>query len=118
MKANGFEELCKIMCTKQEIMRVMGKSEKEMNDFCLTEYGKGFDEAYDTFSDFGRVNLRRAQLESAINDKSVPMMIFMGKNMLGQSDNGQQAQGNGTINIVSDITLHEVPVKKDDKKQQ
>lgn len=115
-KAGVFEELCSIMCTKLEIMRVMGMSEKELDEFCIEQYGYGLEEAYDTFTCTGKVSLRRAQIESAIKDKSVPMMIFMGKNVLGQSDAGQQSQGSGSINIVSDITLHEVPVK-DDKKQ-
>lgn len=39
-----------------------------------------------------KMKLRRAQLKVAIENESVPMLIWLGKNILGQSDNPQYTE--------------------------
>ena len=70
--------LAEIHCTKKEIAHVMGVS-------IDTIYRKA-DELIAEGVSQGKVKLRRAQWRSAIDDGNVTMMIWLGKNLLGQSD--------------------------------
>ena len=81
-----FEELCKILCTKQEIANVMGISQQTVWRRCQEIYGGTFEEVYARFADFGLVSLRRSQF--ALAKKSASMAIFLGKQYLGQSEQG------------------------------
>ena len=81
-----FEELCKIQCTKEEIARVMGMSIQTILRRCREIYGATFEQTYQRFGDAGLVSLRRAQFKLAKTNAS--MAIFLGKNYLGQSDQG------------------------------
>ena len=100
-----FEELCRIMCTRQEICRVFGMTEDEMNEWCVAQYGKSFEEAHDVFSATGKVSLRRAQYKRATDPKkpSDVLLIWLGKNVLGQSDGAGQQNVSGTVTIVNDV---------------
>lgn len=107
-----FEELCRIMCTKKEICLVSGKTQEELEDFCQTQYGHGLDESYDVFTSVGKTSLRRAQYRNAVDKGSDVMLIWLGKNSLGQSDSQQTGNVSGTINIISDVKKTDVPVGK------
>ena len=86
-----FENLCKIQCTRKEIQGVFGVAERTINGWCRRNYdGKSFKEVYETFSDHGKASLRRMQWKLAA--KSSAMAIFLGKNILGQTDKIEQTQ--------------------------
>lgn len=92
-----FENLCKIQCTLEELASWFKCSEDTIERFCKREYGKGFAEVYKTYSADGKISLRRWQFKMA--EHSVPMAIFLGKNMLGQTDKVEQ-----TITEVEDLS--------------
>ena len=79
-----FENLCSIQCTMNEILAVLGISDKTLSAWCRRTYGKPFSEVFAIKRQAGFVSLRRTQFRMA--EKSAAMAIFLGKNYLGQSD--------------------------------
>lgn len=72
------EELASIMCTQEEIASIMDCSVRTLQrdaEFCRV-YKKGLDK--------GKMSLRRKQF--AMADKNPAMAIWLGKQMLGQTD--------------------------------
>ena len=97
-----FENLCKIQCTRLEIQGVFGVAERTLNGWCRRTYkGKTFSDVYEMFKGHGKVSLRRMQWELA--KKSSAMAIFLGKNVLGQTDKIEQTQ-----NINADVPMVQV----------
>lgn len=71
------EALAKIHCTLEEIAAVMGCS--------MDTLGKRFSEVIKKGKEHGKASLRRMQFESATKG-NVTMMIWLGKQLLGQRD--------------------------------
>lgn len=89
-----FEKLCAIFCTKKEVCAIMGIADHRTLDRLIAKYlpeTPTWDEAFALYSGTGRASLRRRQFEAAM-DGSVPMLIFLGKNYLGQSDQGARQE--------------------------
>lgn len=79
------EKLASIQCTQEEISDILEISVRTLlrdKKFCHI-YKKGLGT--------GKMSLRRKQW-TAIENGSVPMMIFMGKQILGQSDTPQEVE--------------------------
>ena len=71
--------LAEIQCTQQEIAHVMGVSVdviKKSENLELIAEGKSA----------GKVKLRRAQYRKAVEEENPTLLIWLGKQMLGQSD--------------------------------
>lgn len=87
--------LAMIMCTYQEISLVLGISEKlvvsKFKD--LIEQGRSI----------GKKSLRRAQFEKAIEGKDPRLLIFLGKNYLGQKENPDDKEGNTPLPWNEDV---------------
>lgn len=85
-----FENLCGIFCTKAEVCTIMGLKDHRSLDRLIAEHypeTPTWAEAFEHYSGKGRASLRRKQFEVAMEgDKA--MLIFLGKNYLGQSDAG------------------------------
>lgn len=79
-----FENLCSIQCTMQEILAVLDVSDKTLTNWCKETYGMHFSEIFAIKRQAGFVSLRRTQFKLA--EKSAAMAIFLGKNLLGQTD--------------------------------
>jgi len=80
------ESLAKIQCTQDEIAEVIGVSTRTLQrdkEFCRV-YKKGMDQ--------GKMSLRRLQYKAAENG-NVTMLIWLGKQYLGQSDKIQMEDG-------------------------
>ena len=80
-----FESMCAIQCTREEIASMFGVSYDTLLRWCKNTYETDFETIYKQKKQLGKASLRRTQWKLA--DKSVPMAIFLGKNMLGQTDN-------------------------------
>ena len=108
------DKLAGILCTEEEIASVCKCSRQTLINRCKKEHGCTFKEYLSEHQDSGRVSLRRLQWASAqgvegvplkgkdgkviVDDKrriqwetpsqapSISMQIFLGKNILGQSD--------------------------------
>lgn len=102
IKKDQFIELCKIQCTRNEILAVLGITDKTLTGQCKREFGAGFKEVYDQFRSVGRMSLRRTQFNIALTNPT--MAIWLGKQYLGQSDNPQAEQNAAEpVQIIFDI---------------
>lgn len=78
--------LASIMCTNDEIAAVLNTSPTTIR----TKYKKQLELGRAE----GKKSLRRAQFEAAIEKKDVRMLMFLGRNYLGQSDTGENTEDN------------------------
>ena len=92
-----FEKLCAIQCTEEEIAAWFKCSIDTINNWCKSTYGATFSDTYKIYSADGKISLRRIQMKLA--EKNPSMAIFLGKNMLGQSDRVEQ-----TVYEVEDLS--------------
>jgi hypothetical protein len=91
------ENLAKIGCTYSEIGAVVGCSKATLNSRFRTIISKGHEEL--------KMSIRRMQLQAA-NKGNIVMMIWLGKQYLGQQDK-QHVEMKGETRIVERI----VPVR-------
>lgn len=85
-----FEKLCGLQCALDEIADWFDCSEDTIERWCKRTYKENFADVFAKKRGKGKIALRRAQFELA--KKSAAMAIFLGKNYLGQTDNGGTAQ--------------------------
>jgi len=84
-----FEALCGIHCTEQDICSVMNVTDKTLNRILKNKYKMDFSECFKKFSANGRISLRKKQFEVA-KAGNVTMLIWLGKQHLGQVDRIEQ----------------------------
>lgn len=70
--------LCEIQCTVKEIAYVMGVSVDTLN--------RNYSDVIQAGKSQGKVALRRAQWRNALEKNNVTMQIWLGKNVLNQTD--------------------------------
>jgi len=87
-----FEELCKIQCTLTEIAGVLRVSEDTVERWCERTYDEGFAEVYKKHSAGGKSSLRRQQFALAMKGNAT-MLIWLGKQYLGQTDRTDRTEG-------------------------
>ena len=80
------EGLASIHCTDEEIASVFGCSRRSVVRAKTTR--KDFRDAYNRGRDKGKTALRRLQWQKA-DSGNVPMMIWLGKQWLGQADKAE-----------------------------
>lgn len=93
-----FDSLCGIQCSLVEIAAYFNCSEDTIERRVKEEHGVTFAEYFATKRGKGKVALRRKQYEVALSG-NVPMMIWLGKQYLGQQDK-QENTGERPINII------------------
>jgi hypothetical protein len=71
-------ELAKIHCTYAEMAAVLNCNESTLKRRFADLIERGREE--------GKMSLRRAQFDLALNRKNVAMLIWLGKQILGQTD--------------------------------
>lgn len=79
-----FEKLCGLQCTRDEICGWFGITDKTLSKWCKRTYGEDFSAIFAQKRGVGKIALRRMQWKLA--EKNPSMAIFLGKNLLGQSD--------------------------------
>jgi hypothetical protein len=87
----NIEELCKIQCTASEIASFLKTSTDTLSRRVKEKYGKTFAEYYKIHSEGGKSSLRRAQWKKAVHEGNTAMLIWLGKQYLGQTDKVEQA---------------------------
>jgi len=87
------DSLCAIHCTGEEIAAILGIDYDTLNRRLNEEGHGGFTDYFKRKSADGKKSLRRRQMDSAL-DGNVPMMIWMGKQVLGQSEKSEDRVGN------------------------
>ena len=95
-----FEALCKIQCTKAEICEVLDCDEKTITRFCKEEYNLQYKDVWKIKSSSGKASIRRMQFKAA-EAGNPTMLIWLGKQYLGQSDK-QDLNHEGGLSIELD----------------
>ena len=96
-----FESLCGIHCTLEEIAGFFRCSEDTIERWCKRVYKQGFADIYKRYSASGKMSLRRWQFKMA--EKNPTMAIWLGKQILGQTDEKSIA-----ISASTDETIKEM----------
>lgn len=84
IKKEQFESLCNLQCTLDEIAGFFKCSSDTIERWCKRTYNQGFAETYKTYSQNGKISLRRYQYRMA--EKNPAMAIWLGKQWLGQTE--------------------------------
>lgn len=93
----SFEKLCGLFCTLEDIAAFFNCSEDTIERWCKRTYKETFADVYKKRSSAGRTSLRRWQFQAA-EKGNTSMLIFLGKNYLGQADNVHvEAQTDGKL---------------------
>lgn len=81
-----FEKLCAIMCTKEEICDWFRLSDSTLSRHIKTKYNDTFEGIYKKLTVPGKISLRRAQFQAATVRGNTAMLIWLGKQYLGQTE--------------------------------
>lgn len=102
------ERLCNIQCTDEEIGAAMNISVDTI--IRHKQFDEHFAEVYKRARENGRMSLRRVQFKKAL-DGNVVMMIWLGKQYLGQSDK-QEVGEVGAFSSWADLARKAMAAKK------
>jgi hypothetical protein len=105
--------MIRIQCTQEEICGVFCVTDKTLNVALKKRGESGFSELYKKHQDEGRSSLRRAQWKAA-NDGNPTMLVWLGKQVLGQRDKQEldHRSSDGTMTPPKTVVLR--GVKPDD----
>jgi len=96
------DEMCKIQCTGEEIAGVLNVDYDTLQRACKREKEMRFADYLPQKAMGGRSSLRRAQFKAATEDGNSTMLVWLGKNMLNQTDK-QEIEHN--VNDITGIKL-------------
>lgn len=82
-----FESFCSLQCTESEICGQFDTTDKTLNAWCERTYGMDFSECFKKYSSPGKISLRRAQYRLAVEKLNPTMLIWLGRQWLGQTEN-------------------------------
>ena len=82
------DRMCAMHCTGEEQAAVLGVDYDTLNRACKRNHNKSFAEYFKQKSATGKMSLRRRQFTTAM-DGNTSMMIWLGKNWLGQKDQAE-----------------------------
>jgi len=106
-------EMIRIQCTQQEICQIFGMTAETLNTRLEERGEESFSTLYKKHSGEGKASLRRMQWGAAENGNAT-MLVWLGKQMLGQSDK-QQLEHSGPDGeaINTKVTVESVIVDSD-----
>ena len=106
-----FEKLCALQCTEKEICAFFDVCEDTLVAWCKRTYGKCFSDVYAIKKLRGFISLRRTQMQLA--EKNATMAIFLGKNLLGQTDIRDDTRKEIASDIVREWLKSAAPTPED-----
>lgn len=101
-----FEKLCNLQCTLLEIAGFFNCSDDTIERWCKRTYKTTFAECFKTFSQSGKISLRRTQFKLA--ERSAAMAIFLGKQYLGQTDKTEMDVNTQIQNPLEGISTEDI----------
>jgi hypothetical protein len=98
-----FEEMCRIHCTKEEILSILDMDEDTLNKKIRGIYGEDarFSGVYKRFASTGKMSLRRWQWANAEKGNAT-LQIWLGKQELAQREIVENIN-NDRVVIVNDL---------------
>ena len=97
--------LCSIHCTLDEIAGFFQMNKDILRRKIKSEYGINWTQFYERNSQGSRVSLRRRQIQAAM-EGDTKMLVFLGKNMLGQKEKVEfdgEVKVNSWVDLISNI---------------
>lgn len=85
------DTMCGMHCTGEEQAGILNVDYDTLNSACKREKGMGFSDYFKQKSSSGRMSLRRRQYSLAMDGNST-MLVWLGKNWLGQTDKSEVTQ--------------------------
>lgn len=79
-----FEKYCRVGASKIDLITMYG--EERLYKFCKKHYGLDLDGTREYFDTEGKLSIREAQYTAAVEKLNPVMLIWNGKQRLGQSD--------------------------------
>lgn len=89
--------LCQILCTGEEIADILEVSYDTLQRRVTETHGISFADFYKKMSANGKASLRRKQYKKAVEDGNTTMLIWLGKQYLGQKDQQEISSNNPII---------------------
>ena len=105
------DKLCAIQCTGEECASILGMDYDTLNAALKRDGNKGFSDYFKTKSAFGKASLRRRQFKAA-EDGNATMLVWLGKQWLGQLDRPSDAFENDNGNITK-VKIEVIGASKD-----
>lgn len=98
------DKLCAIQCTGEECAAFLGMDYEVMNRAIARDGNGGFKDYYAKKSASGKISLRRRQFQAA-EDGNPTMLVWLGKQWLGQSDKREEAEIQATqpLNVTFEV---------------
>lgn len=96
-----FEKLCRCQCTAVEISKHFGINIETLRRWCKETYNSTFEEIFEVLRYQGFTSLRAKQFAEAMKGNTT-LLIFLGKNYLGQSDKVESYNEEKVV-IVNDL---------------
>lgn len=78
--------MCRIQCTQEEVCAILEVDDKTLSARLREAGYSGFSEFHKKYNHEGKASLRRAQWKAAVEDNNPTMLVWLGKNMLSQTD--------------------------------
>lgn len=98
-----FESLCGLQCTEQEICDFFEVTHKTLTSWCKRTYGQSFSQVFSKKRGTGKISLRRAQMQAALGGNTT-MLIWLGRNYLGQSEKDKtESQAVELVKVIIDV---------------
>lgn len=94
------EEMCKILCSAEEISNVLQISSDTLGRRIKAKHGISFAEYFKKFAAFGKSSLRRNLFK--LSEKNAAVAIFLSKNYLGLRDEQAEAKDEGKLARIVD----------------
>lgn len=101
----AFENCCIIQCTQQEIADWFACSPDTIDRWVKKTYGVNFAEIYSQKRGRGKVSLRRSQWRLATEKLNPTMLIWLGKNLLDQSDKILMSDDSEKLKTTNEIEI-------------
>lgn len=89
-----FEQLCSFHCTRTEIADFFKIHPETLSNHIKKHYGATFNEVWEEKSSRGKRNVRKKQYAVAMSG-NIAMLIWLGKQWLGQSEKTEVTSGKG-----------------------
>ncbi len=102
------EKLASYQCTMLEIAAFFDMTDDTLRTRLKEHYGLNFQEWFEIYSAKGKMSIRREQFNMA-EKGSVPMLIWLGKNYLGQSDNVEKPGKEELYQLPESLRMDEEP---------
>lgn len=107
----AFIKLCGGMHTLDEIADFFDCSSDTVERWCKRTFKKTFAETFKRYSAKGKRSLRRWQFEAA-QSGNVTMLIFLGKQYLGQKDNPDESDNTEVLERLTELLAAQAEAAK------